>query len=312
MSQSSRDLSAIPLSGLDGSNPLAFLAAIGVLATFDRMGCAPTMAWRLDSEGWRPLINAPFDCTETLVARLHEGLRSSEAQTSQVWSVNTKLPYSAAAFRQLSLRLADEARMNDRLATDLVAALGVDALVDEKGNFADTSLRMVRAGDSAGNGMCAYAAWIIHNTTLEHLHQIIDPQASALDQGTSLRWDPAELRTRALQWGDPSKEAVLSRRGLNRLALEALPLFTTVPVRSDAVTVGISNHHGQRQQSLTWPIWVRPLSLNVVRSLVALEDLNKSNPDARSLEARGIAVVFRCARFASSTYYSNFTSAEPV
>lgn len=302
------------LTGLDGSNPLAFLAALGTLATLNWTNCDddPRMDWTLESGAWRPRIYAGISTHDKLIARLAASLQESQTSTRQVWGANPKLPYAAQDFRNLSIHLIAEASVTNRLALDLVAALGVDALASKTGDFLDTALRMVRSGDSAGNGMAAYAMWIIDNTTRDHLWQVCTPQEPALDEGRSLRWDPDEHRSRALQWGDPSKEAPLSRRGVNRLALEALPVFATAPVSGRVVTVGFARLPGEKGQAFTWPIWTVPIPLSVVRSLVTLDTLCAAIPNARALAARGVAVVFRCVRFASSKYYSNLTPSQPV
>lgn len=309
----SNDRSEIVLTGLDGSNPLAFLAALGTLATLDRVidTDKPRMDWVLDAGAWRPRLYSDIQTNEQLIERLAAGLLDSYAATKQVWQANKKLPFPTTDFHSLCGQLATATHSNNRFAANLVAAFGVDVLSNEKGEFLDTSLRMVRSGDSGGSGMSAYAAWIIENTTSDHLRQVIDTRAS-FDEGTSLRWDPAEHRTRALQWGDPSKEKVLSCRGLNRLALEALPLFPTVPVRAQAATVSFAEMPGLQGEAFSWPIWTNPLPLSVVRSLLALAILRDPIPSAQLLTAQGIKVVFRSVRFASSKYYSNFTPAQSV
>jgi hypothetical protein len=309
----SNERGEIVLTGLDGSNPLAFLAALGTLVTLDRAIDTDKswMDWLLDAGAWRPRLYSDIQTNEQLIERLAGGLLDSYAVTREVWQENKKMPFPMTDFHRLCDRLAKTADAHNRLAVDLVAALGVDVLSNDKGEFLDTSLRMVRSGDSGGRGMSAYAAWIIENTTSNHLRQVIDAMAS-FDEGTSLRWDPAEHRTRAHQWGDPSKEKVLSRRGLNRLALEALPLFPTVPVREQATTVGFGRVRGLQGEAFSWPIWTNPLPLSVVRSLLALAVLRDPSPSAQLLTAQGIVVVFRSVRFASSKYYSNFAPAQPV
>jgi hypothetical protein len=305
---------SLVLSGLDGGNPLAFLAAIGTLAVLDRSVrvSTPRMDWVLQSGAWRPRTYVGSQTNDQFIDGLGVALEESEALTKRVWEANRKLPYAAQEFRALIVQVLAETTADTRLGVDLLAALGVDALSNKDGSFLDTALRMVRSADSAGNGMSAYAAWIIENTTREQLCQIFAAGAPTRGEGRSLRWDPAEHRARALQWGDPSKEPVLSCLGFNRLALEALPVFTTVPVGTRSATVGFSDLPDRQGLAFTWPIWGVPLSLSVVRSLLTLSTLTLAAPDARTLALRGIVTVYRSVRFASSKYYSNFTPAIPV
>lgn len=259
----------IVLTGLDGSNPLAFLAALGTLAILDRVDNVdkPRMDWVRNGGAWRPRLYSNIG-NEQFGSRLLAALSDVYTVTKKIWQTNKKLPFSVTDFHNLSSKLAMDAEAHNRLAVDLVAAFGVDLFSNNKGEFLDTALRMVRSGDSDGSGLPAYATWIIENTTIEHLRQLVD-SSLPLDEGRSLRWDPAEHRTRALQWGDPSKENILSRRGLNRLALEALPLFPTVPVNAEAATVGFARNSDSYGETFTWPIWTSPLPLSVIRSLCA-------------------------------------------
>lgn len=302
----------IILAGLDGSNPLAFLAALGTLAMLDRMIDVdkPRMDWVLNAGAWRPRLYSSID-NEQFSRHLVAALSDVYAVTKKVWQIDRRLPFPVSDFHHLCGQLTTDAQAHNRLAVDLVAAFGVDVLSNEKGEFLDTSLRMVRSGDSGGNGLLAYATWIIENTTSDHIRQLVDASL-VLDEGTSLRWDPSEHRTRALQWGDPSKEKILSRRGLNRLALEALPLFPTVPENTEAATIGFAQNSDSRGETFTWPIWIGPLSLSVVRSLLSLAVLRDPIPDAQLLAARGISAVFRSVRFASSKYYSNLAPAQAI
>jgi len=49
-------MNRIECPGLDGSNPLHFLASLGVLRVFDRNGHSPKLCWQFREGHWQPLI----------------------------------------------------------------------------------------------------------------------------------------------------------------------------------------------------------------------------------------------------------------
>ena len=66
----------VRLDGLDGSNPLAFLAALGTLRVLDTAARArseplPRMAWE-DRGRWRPLLHGPGTLDEVVEAVVHD------------------------------------------------------------------------------------------------------------------------------------------------------------------------------------------------------------------------------------------------
>ena len=123
-----------------------------------------------------------------------------------------------------------------------------------------------------------------------------------------MRWDPNEFRPHALRAGDPAKDNKRNNvRGANRLAIEALPLFPTVPQRAVLRTVAFGDKDARAE--VTWPIWLDPLSLNVVASLLAFEDVQEA--DHSTLARRGVAQVFRAKRFTDGQY-RNFSPARAL
>jgi hypothetical protein len=189
--------------------------------------------------------------------------------------------------------------------------LGVESYVDDQANFKDTALRMVRAGDSAGQGLLAYGKRILDSTTAADIQTVISDTWRYQDRQCALRWDPAEDRGYALQWGNPSDDGALSVRGGNCLALAAMTALPTIPSKGQAETTGFGLKE-PKQTSFTWPIWRHPVSLDVASSLLGMPELQRAHPPRLALECRGMAAVYRCDRVMTSTYYANFTPAHRV
>ena len=299
----------VELTGLDGSNPLAFLAALGTLRVLSER-CQPErvqMIWRLVSGKWTPVVIAPVADCEDLVEALWDSLsREDECP----WNIDKKLPFSARKFRETTLKAASMTSSLDRTAADKLAALGSDVVLEWDANFPDTAFRMVRSGDAAGQGMLDYALKIKQHTTVEDIREALLGKWQYSARGPSLRWDPLEAREYALLASDPSKGGVLSVIGANRLALQALPLFPTCPSGAAVATVGFRRQ--RRESELTWPLWNVSLTLDVVRSLLTHPILHEETPSPRDLRAMGVAAVYRSTQYKPNQYYLNFAPARSV
>lgn len=306
---------ALPLAGIDGSNPLGFLAALGILHALTRhslnqwrRGAAITLAWRSVDGCWQPAIAGGGRDTNELLGQLQSALLASDGTP---WTLDKKLPFDAVRLRGAAGAAVSAATYVNREGVDVLASFGVESLRDTEGAFLDTSLRMVRAGDSAGQGLLAYAARIRDNTTWDDLRKALFHTWEFQDEDCALRWDPVENRSYALRWRDPSKDRTESVRAANRLAIEAMGALPTVPVGHKVKTTGFGLPDG-KTTSFTWPIWQASACLDVVRSLLTQPELQEERPDALALTSRGVAAVYRCDRIRTSKYYSNFAPARRI
>jgi hypothetical protein len=303
------------LQGLDGSNPLAFLAALGALRSTTALfpGKLVRLGWTLRDAGWRPNLELPEDReSEWLCERLAEQLHPMEQHPAL--TVADNLTISTSNFRNYSKSAVKEAR-KDRTWADYAAAFGCDLLrKEDKDEILDTAFRtMAGAGhqhflESMRN--------ICRETTASHLQKALfapwrydDPIAKL-----SLRWDPRDDQRYALRWGNPSGDSTRTKvgamLGANRLAIEALPLFPTAPVRGGLQTTGFSDRRGEGSW-WTWPIWDGLIDLDVCRSALARAELQASQVDRVPLAAAGIVEVFRSRRVTIGKIRS-FTPAQPA
>jgi hypothetical protein len=298
----------LSLCGLDGTNPLGFLAALGTLRLLSHENCSVTLAWKQFNGTWSPNlfgIKAPL---VQLGSRIHAAIGRLDMS---VWSFDKKLPFLAAKLRKEGRTAIRTSSNTSRYLVDAIAALGAECFMDDKGNFKDTAFRMVRAGDSAGQGLLAYGKRILELTTASEIKTVISGTWLYQDRQCALRWDPAEDRGYALQWGNPSGDGALSNRGANCLALAAMNSLPVIPRKRQAETTGFGLSEPKRS-SLTWPIWTHPVNIDVISSLLSLSDLQTEQPPRLGLDCRGIAAVYRCDRVMTSTYYANFTPARRV
>jgi hypothetical protein len=143
----------------------------------------------------------------------------------------------------------------------------------------------------------------------EHLRGALFEEWNYSDGRPSLRWDAADYRPHALRAEDPSGDPIKTVRGANRLAIEALPLFPTVPSGRRLRTVGFADRSGETE--VTWPVWSEALDLATVRSLLACAEIQEPEPDRREMMQRKVAQVFRARRFTEGKF-RNFSPARAL
>lgn len=299
---------SILLKGLDGSNPLAFLAALGTLRTltFALPDETVKMSWELHEGAWRPRVWCSLARdSDALVAHFVQHLTT---KPSSPWTADKRLPFSATLLQKLMKDVANDCDVSDRTTSDLLAAFGSEVFTDDKANFTDTSFRMVRSGDSAGQGLLSYACKNIEMTTIDDIRTCLFGRWRYEDRGSSFRWDPAEDKMYALQANNPSDDGSLSVVGANRLGLEALALFPVHPTTSGAATTGFVRSAPRAEWEFRWPIWTVRLTLGVTGSLLG----NSALFDAESRVRIGVAVIFASRQFKPNQYYRNFSPAQAI
>lgn len=302
------------LKGIDGANPLGFLAAVGTIAVAQFFCSNLSMGWRRELGAWRPVLRGYEGDSTTFCEQILDAIINF---SSIAFEFEKKMPFSVNRFIELINSVKDITKYKERRSADFIAAFGSEACTN-KNVFQDTLFRMVRSGDAAGQGLPHYALAIKADLNINGIYRTLFEIWDYKDSGFSLRWDPMEDQRYALRWYDPSKNkdihALGTMNGANALALEALQFFPSVPVGTNLETTGFSKEKIEKQQRVyfSWPIWNVMISKNTIRSLVSLGELRKKNPNRRQLTQRGIVEIYRCFRIAPNQYYRNFSQAFPV
>lgn len=305
------------LRGLDGGNPLAFLAALGTAVTMHRVNSETRLGWLSMEGGWRPVLAGCEQREDQFLQELFSALKD---RPMKVFEIDGKFPFPVEKYIAALLAAVEEAGNNARRDVDLLAAFGTEMFPEMDAKkvmiFQDTRLRMVRSGDSAGQGLSVYARTIREATEVDHLRRTLFTPWDYQDSGfSSLRWDPIEDQRYALRWRDPSKsgrdDGPGGMLGANSLAIEALCCLPTIPVHRSAETTGFQRYPRQGT-FFTWPIWNACISVDSARSLLALSALGRMDVPRYELEQMGIVEVFRTQRIQQNQYYSNFSPAYPV
>ena len=311
------------LSGLDGNNPLGFLAAIGTLAILgDAFAGSVRLGWRSVHGSWRPLLAGCGNDEEEFCGVVLQALKNASTAVFDIGRENksgkeaSKFPFSRDKFVQELKTEQGKACPSSRRDVDFLAGFGTELYPDaKKGEFQETRFRMVRAGDSNQQGMLFYAKAIHGGIDHRHIKRTLFQHWDYRDEGYSLRWDPIEDQAYALRWKDPSRSSLADGPGTmlaaNCLAVESLRCFPTFAVGRRIHTTGFRRYK-KRGFCFVWPIWTSMVDIDTLHSLVALSDLYESPLRRSALLARGIEEVYCASRVQPNRYYSNFAPAQPL
>ena len=283
-------MAEIVLKGLDGSNPLAFLAALGVLVALDDAAedaghARPTLRWQ-EGAAWRPVVHSVVEDLAGLVEVLDADrlARAGDPALAFTYSKSGKVqhdvkPPPEELHRQL-LTWIDEGLSARSLAW--FTAFVSEGARDGSGASKPSALHFT-AGQQR---FLSYGLELAAGTSADHLCEVLVGPWSYASRLPVFGWDNTETRDYALRARDPSK-LKLGNPGADWLALRGLRLLPTA-ARNGGQTTALA-YGGWKRGYLQWPMWTPPLSLPLVASLLV-----RPLP-ATSLQPRlGVGAVFRC------------------
>lgn len=288
------------------------MAALGAFQTLAELPDAKglRMKWIPMGSSYGPVLagSSLADHNDVLL-RLHAALATLAGHYSI--TIDKDLKIASRDFRGLAERAVNDfLDGTDTLAAAMTAAFGCDAIANDEGRIEDTAFRTM---SGAGHQhFLKFMDILARETTIDQLREALFGPWLYRDLSPVMRWDSEDDRRYALRWDEPSKDPVRTVRGANRLAIASLPLFPVVPISGNALaTTGFSGR-GSRDTFIAWPIWTGWLTLDAVRSLLRLKELQDRKPTmALTLKACGVGAVYRSQRITLGKY-RNFTPAEPV
>jgi hypothetical protein len=289
--------------GLEGSNPLGFLAAVGALRLLDCMWPARKIRLRwIRDGGWLAEVSGLAVDDEVQLCGLLDKT-APWAPLEDFAALGNDLTVERPLFGRVVRSIVAGTTAGDRRAADFATGFGSEVCEDkDKNRIQYTDFCFI-----TGSGHQCFlktAGDLAKSVRAEHLREALFGPWRGVNKGLSMRWDPSDAKEYALQWDDPSGEGVYSTWGANRLAFEALPLFPTVATGRALRTTGFRTQNRARQ--FTWPLWTRPATIDTVRSLLSLRELEEETPDHAQLQAMGIEEIFRAQRVRIPPNGANF------
>ncbi|MEZ5280231.1 MAG: hypothetical protein R2770_07140 [Acidimicrobiales bacterium] len=260
-------MTPIRLAGLEGTNPLGFFAALGLLDIADRHGGDLRLRW----------TDEPIPRAELLTDLTIDEIVELVLSDLEGWASAPVL----AMFDDINLEPSDNRRFIEACtnADDggrsrrLVAALVAEGTaLDGNGSCKPTDLHF-----TAGQQRFMAAAREIRGVVgTEALRSALIERWHYDSQAKSLMWDVADDRVYALSAGDPSKDAKLTVPGAEWLALLGLASFPCFADSDRTRTTGAGG--SWKAGTFTWPLWSGACDRHVASSLVAHATLLSTDP----------------------------------
>jgi hypothetical protein len=306
---------------------LGFLSALGALITLTdtwpdrdiRLGWVRRL-------GWRPLLRVSPPCErDELVRALHVEL-SRHADGPEFTRLGKDISVDPETFRSFVLDASEKATAGDRRQAEFAAAYGSELVLLRNKKVRPTPFK-AQAGQQ---GFLKQVHKLAHHTAEHHLRAALFEPWRYADDGhdlpdrrePSMRWDPVDDRRYALRPDNPAESRIRSVRGANRLAVEGLRFFITIPAHGVLATIpahgvlatvgfGTSTGSASQRQLLRWPIWSGFAGVSVVGSLLVHADLWAEPLDRDGLARMGVHDVMQSHRLAVEGY-GNFSAAQPL
>lgn len=296
-------MSRIQLAGLDGSNPLGFLAGIGLLRVIPglKLGFSEDGSFRAMVDG---IDHDESDIATLIAADAEAGVNAGAPWRFTYTKAATKKqgPQEVAdlkppphEFKRFLTNSIDAWLRGDDEAAGYAAAYGTDIAVDGRGNTKPTAFHFTAANQTFLGAVEAIRTsldreWV--KTSLFHGH--------GERTGSNLRWDPGAERNWALMANNPNDDGTRVDAPLEWLAFRGMPLLPCFPRGSRIITTGVVGRGDD--MTFTWPLWSTPISLMAARSVLQVDWTGTGKQRA----VRGIFAICSSAIRRTSQGFGNF------
>ncbi|MBN8477533.1 MAG: hypothetical protein J0L91_01050 [Burkholderiales bacterium] len=293
----------IQLVGVDGSNPLGFLAALGLLRVVPgaKLGFS-------DDGSFRALVYGLDKSESDLATFISDDAKAAENRSAP-WRFTyikaaTKkqgpqevadLKPPPAGFKRFLSTCIEAWLSGDEEAAEYAAAYGTDVAVDGKGNTKPTAFHFTAAQQTFLGAVEGIRASVTREWVKKSLFE-----GHGERPGSNLRWDPGSERNWALMANNPISDGTRVDSPLEWLAFRGLPLLPSFPRGTRIVTTGVAGRGDD--MTFTWPLWTVPASRDTTRSVLRVDWTGK----AEERTARGIFAICSSAIRRTSQGFGNF------
>ncbi len=295
-------MSRIQLVGVDGSNPLGFLAALGLLRV------APGAKLGFSDDGsFRAFVD--LNETESDLATLVANDALASADPNAPWrftytkgATKKQGPQTVADlkpppddFKMFLATCIETWLSGNEEAAGYAAAYGTDVAVDGNGNTKPTAFHFTAAQQTFLGAVEGIRASVTQEWVKKSLFEGHGDQP-----GSNLRWDPGSERNWALMANNPSGDGTRVDAPLEWLAFRGLPLLPSFPRGTRIITTGVVGRGDD--MTFTWPLWTVSASRQTTRSVLQVDWTGT----AKERTARGVFAICSSAIRRTSQGFGNF------
>ena len=282
-------MSGIHLPGLEGTNPLGFLAALGVQVAFGNEDAQPRLWWSEDVVP-HAVVDEVFTidriATQALEAFAHwknspaVNPRRMDGSKMPKGDELKLMPEDIGVYLRQALRFA----WSGGLAPSLVAEGSLDNQRAAKPSDFYFTAGQQKFLDTARK--------ILNAVTRGDIESGLGGPWRYESEVPSLGWDVTDDRVYALRANNPSPEKKLTNPGPEALALLGLSLHPVFAGRGRTDTQGCSG--SWKAGWYSWPLWKRPATPRAVKALLAHAYAHPAASDRdRWYRSWGVSTILR-------------------
>ncbi len=272
------------LTGLEGTNPLGFFAALGVQVAFEGEEEVPKLWWS-DDVVPHAIIDKRFSVERVVdqVTHVIPQLGISPAVRPVLYDQE----YDDVKFPRDELR-AYLAQSRNTLGDSLAFAIVAEGSYDKSNKAKPTDLYFAagqqRFLKSIREILSAVDGTMIMND--------LSGEWGYASEVTSLGWDIVDDRIYSLRSTNPTQDKKLANPGAESLAILGLSQFAAFGSSDRTLTLGCSGKW--KNSAFTWPIWAKPSGIGSTHYLLR----HSTHHDPRSVERskwfQSWSVMFVC------------------
>ena len=325
-------MTEIVLTGLEGSNPIGALASFGLLRIL-RMSSrinemkGTKLRWKVRDEDGYPtdealaVLDVPGqinkeELIKELIDLIYTSIKERRDDDENIfgWDKKGDKEIDSKNFKSRMEKLNENAGSDEREEIDYLSAYGSEVATNKDGNIKKTLFYMI-----SGQQTFLITTRKIYDVVVNNREKISEALFGPWkyeDDVHSLGWDPQTTRLHAYRNTDPSPEKLQSNAGVISLALQALPLFPSVPYQSSRSKGIILKTTGFKREgsndTFLWPIWEPSIGLDTLKTLLSSRELANGANSREVLERRGVVSVYKCMRLEGEKGRYSFSSPEVV
>ena len=257
-------MSATHLSGLEGTNPLGFLAALGVQVAFATEDDQPHLWWSDDITP-HAVVDETFS-----VERIADGTLAAFERWRSSPATNPRRADGSAMPKGDELKLKPEdirtylkQAGGSAVGGCLASALVAEGSLDNKGEAKPTDLYFTAGKQKFLDTARKILSAAVRKEVLTALEGPWRYQSNV----PSLGWDVTDDRIYALRATNPSDEKKPTNPGAEAMALLGLCLYPVFATGGRTATQGCRG--SWKAGWFSWPLWRKPATPSVVKSLLA-------------------------------------------